>query len=403
MRLPGRALIDRVGPERKERWSKFALATFLADMTLFNLYQVWVAFPHKLIESDFRIWYASAEIGPRWGWTHLYDIDIQRIAVQSVWPGSRYLLFANPPPAAWVILPFTLFPFGVALALWTVLSVALLVAISQAFAGSGRWSKAVFALSALGFLPTFVMVEAAPLSPVVIGAAGACALLLKRGREIPAGLVLSLMIVKPTIAILVPVAILAAGHLRAFVAWLAASVLMGLIALMTIGTHGLLAFVAVNTSLYGEAYHLNYSLDHLLGSTALYDVAAAIVIVLTLITAHSNRELAPGVCVAAGILGSLLINHHLTPADFTLLLIPVWIVIAVSPAPHLRVIVLGLWAAGWASSIGFAWPVAAMEAALLLALALPRRWWPGKADGLTRGGGPTPRGAGSGLFDGAGA
>src|SRR5579864_8933712 len=199
MRLPGRALIERVGPERLRRWFKMALATFLADLTLFNLYQVGIAFPHKLIESDFRIWYAAAEIGPRWGWTHLYDTDIQRIAVQSVWPGSRYLLFANPPPAAWVILPFTLAPFGVALALWTVLSVALLVAISQTYAGPGRWSKAVFAMSALGFLPTFVMVESAPLSPVVIGAAAAGALLLNRRREVPAGLVLSLMIVKPTI------------------------------------------------------------------------------------------------------------------------------------------------------------------------------------------------------------
>lgn len=372
MRLTGPALIELVGPERRERWFKVALATFLAYLTLFNLYQVWVAFPHKLIESDFRIWYAAAEIGPRWGWTHLYDIDIQRLAVQSVWPGSRYLLFANPPPAAWVILPFTLAPFGVALALWTVLSVALLVAISQAYAGSGRWSKAVFAMSAVGFLPTFVMVEAAPLSPVVIGAAGACALLLKRGREIPAGLVLSLIIVKPNIAVLVPVAILAAGHLRAFVAWLAATVLMGLISLITIGTHGLLSFIAVNISLYREAYHLNYSLDDLLGSTLLYVIAAAIIVALALIAAYANRRIAPGVCVAAGISGSLLINHHLTPADFTLLLIPVWILIAMSPAPHMRVIVFALWAAGWASSIGFAWPVAAMETAVLLALVIPR-------------------------------
>jgi len=372
MRLTGPALVGRVGAERRRRWFKVALATFLAYMTLFNVYQTWAAFPHKLIESDFRIWYAAAEIGPRWGWTHLYDTDIQRMAVQSVWPGSLYLPFANPPPAAWVILPFTLLPFGVALALWTVLSVVLLVALSQAYAGSGPWSKAVFAMSALGFLPTFVMVEAAPLSPVVIGAAAACALLLKRGREIPAGMVLSLIIVKPSIAVLVPVAILAAGHVRAFVAWLAASVLMGLISLIAIGTHGLLSFIALNISYYRETYHLNYSLADLLGGTGLYAIAAAIIIALALIAAHINRKIAPGVCVAAGISGSLLINHHLTPADFTLLLIPVWMVIAMSPAPHVRVIVFALWAAGWASSIGFAWPVATMETAVLLALAIPR-------------------------------
>jgi hypothetical protein len=372
MRLIVAAVVERVSPERRERWFRISLATFLAYMTIFNLYQTWSAFPHKFIESDFRIWYAAAEIGPRWGWSHLYDIDIQRMAVQSVWPGSLYLSFANPPPAAWVILPFTLLPFGVALALWTVLSVALLVAVSQVYAGSGRWSKAVFAMSALGFLPMFVMVEAAPLSPVVLGAAAACALLLRRGREIPAGLVLSLIIVKPTIALLVPVAILAAGHLRAFVAWLGATVLMGLISVVLIGTNGLLSFIAVNLSLYEEAYHLNYSVADLLGGAAPFAIAAVVTVALLLVAAYTNRKTAPEVCVAAGIASSLLINHHLTPADFTLLLIPVWTVIAVAFAPHMRVIAFALWAAGWASSIGFAWPVAAMELVLLLGLAVPR-------------------------------
>ena len=372
MRLTGAAVDQRISPERRKRWFRISLATFLAYMTIFNLYQVWSAFPHKLIESDFRIWYAAGEIGPRWGWSHLYDIDIQRMAVESVWPGSRYLLFANPPPAAWVMLPFTLLPFGAALALWTVLSVALLAAVSQAYAGQERWSKAVFTMSALGFLPTFVMVEAAPLSPVVFGAAAACALLLRRGREISAGLVLSLIIVKPNIALLVPVAILAAGQLRAFVAWLAATVLMGLISVVTIGTHGLLSFIAVNLSLYEEAYHLNYSLADLLGGAVPFAIAAVVTVALLLVAAYTNRKSAPEVCVAAGIAGSLLINHHLTPADFTLLLIPVWIVIHLASAPYMRLIAFALWAAGWASSIGFAWPVAAMELVLLLGLAIRR-------------------------------
>jgi hypothetical protein len=350
-----------------------ALATFLADMTVFNLLQVFAAFPHKLIESDFRIWYAAATIGPHWGWTRLYDIDIQRIAVDSVWPGSRFLAFANPPPAAWLITPFTLLPFGAALGLWTVLSVALLVAVSQAFTSRGWLARSVWVMSGLGFLPTFVMVEAAPLSPVVFGAAAACALFLKRGREIPAGLVLSLIIVKPNVAILVPLAILCAGYLRAFVAWLAASVVIGVISVVTIGTHGLLAFIAVNIGYVGEGYHLNYSLADLLGGPVPYAIAAVVATALALIASRSDKTIGPGVCVAAGIVGSLLINHHLTPADFTLLLIPIWIVIAAQPAKHMRAVAGGLWAAGWASSIGFAWPVALMEFVLLIDLALTAR------------------------------
>lgn len=373
MRQAVPTLVERLNSQRLQRWAMAGLATFLAEMTLFNLFQAWIAFPKKLIESDFRIWYAAATIGPRWGWERLYDTDIQRIAVQSVWPGSRFLVFANPPPAAWLILPFTLLPFGAALALWTALSVAVLVAVSWAFAPAGRLAKAVFVMSAVGFLPTFVMVEAAPLSPVVLGATAACALLLKRGREIAAGVVLSLIIVKPNIAVLVPLAILCAGHIRAFAAWLGATAVLGVISLVTIGTHGFLAFISVNVGLAGEAYHLNYSLADLLGGTVPYVIAAIVVTALTLVASRADRRLGPGACVAAGIAGSLLINHHLTPADFTLLLVPIWIVIAMRPAKHMRAIAGGVWAAGWASSIGFAWPVAVMELLLIVGLALPSR------------------------------
>lgn len=373
MQLTGREMVERLGRERLGRWSRIALVTFLGDLTLFNLYQVWVAFPHKLIESDFRIWYAAATIGPHQGWSDLYNTDIQRKAVEAVWPGSLYLPFANPPPAAWLMLPFTLLPFGVALALWTVLSVALLVALSQAFAPGEPLPRVAFALSALGFLPAFVMVEAAPLSPVVVGGVAACVLLLKRKQDIAAGVALSLIIVKPNLAVLVPLAILVAGYVRAFVAWLAASALMVVISVLTLGSKGLESFIAVNIFIYDESYHLTYSLAELLGGSVPFAIAAVIITVLTLIAARSWGKSDPAIPVAVGITGSLLINHHLTPADFTILLIPVWLVMALSPRPHMQLIAGALWVAGWMSSLGLVWPVIGVELLLLLGLLVLRR------------------------------
>ena len=372
MRLAGPALVERVGPVRIQRLSWAALLASLVNLTLFNLYQVWIAFPHKLVESDFRIWYAAASIGPRWGWSHLYDSDLMRQAVEAVWPGSRYLPFANPPPAAWIILPFTLLPFGAALTLWTVLSVALLIALSQVFAPKDLGSRAAFALSALAFLPTFVMVEAAPLSPVVLGAVGACTLLLWRGHHLWAGVALSLIAVKPNIAVLVPVALLAAGYLRVFVAWLTATVLMLLISVLTIGSHGVISFFAVNVSFIRDDYYLTFSLTQVLGGSVQYAIAAVAIVGIALFAAY-RRRVEPGIAIAAGVVGSLLINHHLTPADFTLLLIPIWIVMAISPPIYLRLIAGLLWAAGWTSSLGLAWPVAAMEVLLLVGFAVPAK------------------------------
>jgi hypothetical protein len=359
--------------DRLRRWSIAALLTFLADLTLFNLYEVWVAIPRKLVESDFRIWYSAGLIGSRWGWQHLYDADMMRRAVEMVWPGSRVLPFPNPPPAAWLMVPFTLLPFGPALFLWTLLSLALVVALSQAFAPPSSWARIAFALSAFGFLPVFVMVEAGPLSPpVLLGIAG-CVLLLRRGHQVAAGLVLSLILVKPNVAVLVPPALLVAGQVRAFVAWLAPTAVMVVISVLTLGQHGLEGFVAVEMDFAGMGYYLTYSLADMLGGSAAYAIAVPIIVALTLVAARVRRKSDPGLVVAAGVLGSLLINHHLTPADFILLLIPVWVGVAQAQPRHRRVVSAGLWAAGWTTSLGLAWPVAVMELAYIAVLILPDR------------------------------
>jgi hypothetical protein len=358
----------RVAGWNKERLLRAALITVLTELTLFNGYQVWRAFPRKLVETDFRIWYAAATIGPHSGWSHLYDTAYQMAAVEAVWPGSRYLVFANPPVAAWIVLPFTLLPFTAALALWTVLSLTVLVGVSQAFSSGQPASRAVYALSVLGFLPTFVMVEAAPLSPIVFGAIGACALLLIRRHELAAGAVLSLLMVKFNLALLVPLALLAAGWWRTFAAWLVTSAGLGLISIAATGQQGVLQFIQLNTDYLTDTYHLNYSLATLLGSPTAWAAAAVATVAVTLATAWWHRGKGPQGPIAAGIVGTLLINHHLTPADFTILLIAVWLVLDARPRPWLRVLAVGLWAAGWTSSLGLAWPVAVMEALLLLGL-----------------------------------
>lgn len=353
------------------RLSIAALLTFLADMTLFNVYEVWVAFPRKLAESDFRIWYAAGLIGSRWGWSRLYDMDSMARALGLVWPGTRIEPFPNPPPAAWLTVPFTLLPFGPALFLWTLMNLAVVVALSQVFAPRITWARIAFALSALGFLPVFVMVEAGPLSPPVLLSVAGCLLLLRRDRQVAAGLMLSLIAIKPNVAVLVPLALLAAGYLRAFVAWLAATSLLVVISVLTLGPHGVLEFVAVELQFATNDYFLNYSFSDLLGSPGAYVLISLSIVALTLVAAFTRRRSDPGLVIAAGILGSLLINHHLTPADFILLLLPVWLGVAHTQPLHVRLVAAALWAAGWTSSIGLGWPVAMMELVYIAALIVP--------------------------------
>lgn len=329
-----------------------------------------MAIPRKLVESDFRIWYAAALIGPRWGWPRLYDADVMRLAVEITWPGSRVFPFPNPPPAAWLMLPFTVLPFGAALFLWTVLSLTMLLAFSQAFAPTWSWARIAFALSVLGFLPVFVMVEAGPLSPPVFAGIAGCVLLLRRRRQVAAGLVLSLIAVKPNVAVLVPLAVLVAGHRRAFTTWLAATSVMVIVSVLTLGSHGLVAFAAVEGEYAGMGNYLAFSLVELLGSPHAYVIAVPVIVVVTLVAARRSMS-DPGLALSAGVLGSLLINHHLTPADFILLLLPVWVGVAQAQPAQIRVVAALLWAAGWMTSIGLAWPVVAIELAYVAVLILP--------------------------------
>jgi glycosyl transferase family 87 len=357
---------------RIHRWAIAGLITALCDLLLFNVYQVVLAFPHKLIESDFRIWYAAAELGRHSGWSSLYDAGLQRQAVTAVWPGSLYLPFANPPPAAWLVLPLTWLPFGAALLLWTLFSVAIVVALSQAFAPPGRWKRLAFALSALSFLPVFVMVEAAPLSPAVFAGVAGCVLLLRANKQVFAGLVLSLVLVKPNLAMLIPPALLVAGYVRAFAAWLAATAALVVASFVSIGPRGTEEFISMNVGYVADGYHLNYSLAALLGGPDQYLIAAAVIVVVALCAARICRNPDPGIPVAVGVLGSLLINHHLTPADFTLLLVPAWIGLTSRHPLEIRLVAVMLWIAGWTSSIGLAWPVTIAEAVFVMSAIVSR-------------------------------
>ena len=149
---------------------------------------------------------------------------------------------------------------------------------------------------------------------------------------------------------------------------------LGLVSLAAVGREGFLQFVQLNTDYLRDTYHLNYSLATLLGSPAVWAVVALATVAVTGAIAWWRRGQGPQVPIAAGIAGTLLINHHLTPADFTMLLLAVWLVLDTRPRPWLIVIAGGLWLAGWTTSMGLAWPVAAMEALLLAGLLI---------DGLT--------------------
>src|SRR5437588_531026 len=76
-------------PPRSGRLLRIGLLAGLFELTLYNAYQYASWIPRGLAWNDFRLFYAAATIGLRYGWSHIYDPDLQRAAVQAAWPGGR--------------------------------------------------------------------------------------------------------------------------------------------------------------------------------------------------------------------------------------------------------------------------------------------------------------------------
>jgi hypothetical protein len=56
---------------------------------------------------DFRIRLVTARVGLKYGWSHIYDIDLQKAASAGLGREGSLVdsmhLFISPPPAAWVV------------------------------------------------------------------------------------------------------------------------------------------------------------------------------------------------------------------------------------------------------------------------------------------------------------
>ena len=233
-------------------WLPAAVLLVAGGLALRNLVGVLHFALNRALEGDFAVYYIFARVGIDHGWGSLYDYAAMRQEWLAL--GSAFLYPPlYPPPLAWFVAPFAALPFPIGYALWNVLLVASLLAtwwltvpMSSRLVRLGHLAFAVALPSvALGLL----------LGQVVIVVAAAVSIswwLLRGNRPVLAGLVLSLIALKPQLALMVPVALLVAGQRRAFLGWAAGSLIMLGAALATIGFGGLQMYAML---LAGSAHY----------------------------------------------------------------------------------------------------------------------------------------------------
>lgn len=310
----------------------------------FDLYAAVVTYvPQYRFRNDFRLIYGAALTGLHHGYNHLYDATAQKAVVEGLGPGFYWSPFLNPPPLEWLATPLTILPFNLAILIWTALLLGALLLAWYMVAPGDRLTKFAHLALLLGVFPVaFGVMVGQPVALVVLAVA-ACWWFSQRNRTVLGGLALSLIAVKPQLALFVPLCLLVSGHARIFGAWFVATALMALVALAMLGPDGLTRY----RDLLGVASQWEstrrYAFSGLVGLGPQLYVVQAIVAAATLLAAWRHRHDGPGLPIAAGIVGSLMFTPYVGFQDFAMLFVAAWLVLRAQPSESL----VGLLAAGF--------------------------------------------------------
>jgi arabinofuranan 3-O-arabinosyltransferase len=273
---------------------------------------------------DFHTYLAAALVGLQHGWFEIYDQGLVRAAQGRLVPNQFTQPFLSPPVDSWLAVPLTALPYSLALGVWaSVLLIALVFALgwSSSYQGPARIAAVAVALT-----PWWVLlaIYVGQIVPLVAAALLVAWRLVKEDREIAAGLVLSVLALKPNTAVLVPFALLAAGRWRTFLACAAASAVLAGLSLLAVGMDGVNDYLGSLDRLPGGATALTLGGAFGLSGPAAMAVRAAIVLA-ALVAAFAQRG-RPGMAMAIGAIASLLTAPYLHNSDLCVLVAAGWIV-----------------------------------------------------------------------------
>lgn len=182
----------------------------------------------------------------------LYDPAVQQTLQTSIGsPPNVLAWFVSPPFVAAVYIPFALLPYLAACAVWTGASLAMLglaLARLQVFAPQ-LWARErlLVVLAVLASYPVFELVGSGQDSALVLLVWCVGVGLSVRGRQVPAGLVFALGLVKPQLVVLVPVVFVLARQFRGLAAFLGGGVFFGAASVAVAGKAGVVSWIGTLT------------------------------------------------------------------------------------------------------------------------------------------------------------
>ena len=302
-----------------------AIAGAAAAAGVSAVYSLWLWLSSYIgdnFHNDFTFYYAAARLGLAHGWTHLYDLRLQQEQLDAI--GSHITIaqlarYVSPPPLAWLVTPLALLPYQIAYWLWSALLLAaLLLAWHLAAPGTGR-PRVIFLVAAVGWLPIIYGLQLGQPALLVAAGVAACYALLKRGRDIEAGAVLGVLVLKPQLALLVPVVLLVSGRWRAFASSVVVLAVITAASVLALGASGATDYVDrlsfATTIPENQAQTLAGWIHNLQAARLVQGLIAA----WTVVVAYRLRRRGPAVVLAVALIGGLAASPYVHYDDLAML------------------------------------------------------------------------------------
>jgi hypothetical protein len=106
---------------------------------------------------DLRLELVATRVGLTYGWSHIYDVDLQKTVAAGLGPSGSVIdsmhVFDLPPPAAWMLTPVAWQPPAVSFVLWTGVSLIAFTAAWWLIVPRPRFPKATVLLVSLALWP----------------------------------------------------------------------------------------------------------------------------------------------------------------------------------------------------------------------------------------------------------
>jgi Glycosyltransferase family 87 len=312
-------------PRTSRVWLSLALGMLLVPLAAAFLKRA------EPLGLDFHTYAAAARVGLQYGWSHIYDQELVATAQTSLAPNQATQPFLSPPPVAWLAALLAGLPYAWAFGVWAIVTTFALAWAVAWSAPASRGGLERWLAAALVVAPAWVLVAARVGQVVPLVAVGVLVAwrLLREDRDLGAGVVLALLLLKPNTAFLVPLALLAAGRRRTFVTWLIAASAVAVAVFATVGVEGLAAYVS---QLQNPPPGTNaLSLEATLGVSGLSALVFRVAIIGAVLVAAWRLRTSTGLVIVLGVIGSLLVSPYLHASDLTLFAVAGWIVWAERP------------------------------------------------------------------------